>query len=328
MNKLLLLSITILLSLTIANAKTTVCYKKNWQSPSTIETTTLDGGVCEGKYSLQEMKKMRWYILDIKIDSEQNNLSYQYLLTNDQIVNTKVVKNVQIKEKNNLKEKFSLKTIPIKITNITENKTTIDVGNLTIGQSGVVVHVYNDDKKLIISNAQVIESNKTSSIIKFSKFDDLTQEALPNSNRIVQKNDILLLNYLYNASLLIAPNLDTFQTIKSNFIDNNFLHSDIFATKLKQDREPYLTKEYIQNYAISQNLGTIFIVANQYIYILDTKTLKVLTIYQISYDTSKAEMPFYTRVTDIESSNFNIEFLSNKKNLTYDEYYKKLLGLK
>ena len=137
--------------------------KKTGNHPSTIETTTLDGGVCEGKYSLQEMKKMGWNILDIKIDSEQNNLSYQYLLTNDQIVNTKVVKNIQTKEKNNLKEKFSLKTIPIKITNITENKTTIDIGNLTIGQSGVVVHVYNDDKKLIISNAQVIESNKTSS---------------------------------------------------------------------------------------------------------------------------------------------------------------------
>ena len=129
MNKILLISISILLSITFANAKTTVCYKKNWSSPSTIETTLLDGGECAGKYSITKMKEMGWNILDIKIDSEQNNLSYQYLLTNDQIVNTKVVKNIQIKEKNNLKEKFSLKTIPIKITNITENKTTIDVGN-------------------------------------------------------------------------------------------------------------------------------------------------------------------------------------------------------
>ena len=57
MNKLLLITITILLSLTIANAKTTICYKKDWTSPSTIETTPLDGGECESKYSLIQMKE-------------------------------------------------------------------------------------------------------------------------------------------------------------------------------------------------------------------------------------------------------------------------------
>mgnify|MGYP001120136217 CR=1 FL=1 len=145
---------------------------------------------------------------------------------------------------------------------------------------------------------------------------------------MLEKNDILVINYLYTASLLIAPNLDTFQTIRSNFKYNNFLHSDIFATKLKIDNKPFLTKKYIQQYAISQNLGTIFIVANQKIYVLDTKTLKVLTSYKITYDKNKTEIPFYTRVTDIGSSIFNFELFSDKKNLTYDEYYKKLLGLK
>jgi len=328
MNKLLLISISILLSSTIANAKTTVCFKKDWKSPSTIETVSLDGGDCKGKYSLTQMKKMGWNILDIKIDSEQNNLSYQYLLTNDKVTNVQESRNVQVQENKNSQKQLSYKAIGIKVTDVKDNKTTINVGNLIIGQSGVVIHIYDNDKRLIVANAQVIESNESSSVIKFSNFNDLVQDAIPTSNRTVQKNDILVLNYLYTASLLIAPDLDTFQTIRSNFKYNNFLHSDIFATKLKQDNMPYLTKKYIQKYAISQNLGTIFIVADQNIYVLDTKTLKVLTSYKISYDTNKTEMPFYTRVTDIETSNLDIELFSDKKNLPYDEYYKKILGLK
>ena len=328
MNKLLLISITILLSLTIANAKTTVCYKKDWTSPSTIETTTLDGGECEGKYSLIQMKEMGWNVLDIQIDSEQNNLSYQYLLTNDKLVDTKQVQEVKIQENTNSQKQLSFKVIGVKVDGVENNKTTINIGNLIIGQSGVVIHVYDNDKRLIVANAEVIESNETTSVIKFSKFNDLIQDAIPTSNRSVEKNDILVLNYLYTASLLIAPNLDTFQTIRENFKYNNFLHSDIFASKLKLDNMPYLTKKYIQKYAISQNLGTIFIVANQNVYVLDTKTLKVLTSYKISYDTKKTEMPFYTRVTDIETSNLDIEIFSDKKNVPYDVYYKRMLGLK
>lgn len=328
MNKLLLIAVTTLLSMTIANAKTTVCYKKDWTSPSTIETTALDGGECESKYSLEKMKEMGWSVLDIQIDSEQNNLSYQYLLTNDKIEAVKQNKQIQVQENTNTQKQLSFKAIGVKIENVENNKTTINVGNLIIGQSGVVIHIYDNDKRLIVANAEVIESNESTSVIKFSKFNDLIQDAIPTSNRTVEKNDILVLNYLYTASLLIAPDLDTFQTIRSNFKYNNFLHSDIFATKLKQDNMPYLTKKYIQKYAISQNLGTIFIVANQNIYVLDTKTLKVLTSYRISYDTKKAEMPFYTRVADIETSNLDIEIFSDKKDIPYDEYYKRMLGLK
>jgi len=325
MNKFLLITIIILLSLTVANAKTTVCYKKDWTSPSTIETAPLDGGECEGKYSLTQMKEMGWSVLDIQIASEQNNLSYQYLLTSDKIEQTK---QVQVQENVNSVKQLSFKAIGVKIENVENSKTTINVGNLIIGQSGVVIHIYDNDKRLIVANAEVIESNESTSVIKFSKFNDLIQDAIPTSNRTVEKNDILVLNYLYTASLLIAPDLDTFQTIRSNFKYNNFLHSDIFATKLKQDNMPYLTKKYIQKYAISQNLGTIFIVANQNIYVLDTKTLKVLTSYKISYDTKKSEMPFYTRVADIETSNLDIEIFSDKKSIPYDEYYKRMLGLK
>lgn len=239
-----------------------------------------------------------------------------------------IEKKQNVQNQQNTKKEFSFSAKGVKITNVKDNKTTIEIGNLIIGQSGIVIHIYDDNKRMIVANAQVIESNETSSVIKFSKFNDLKQNAIPTSKREVEKDDILVLNYLYTSSLLITPNLETFQAIRANFKYNNFLHSDIFATKLKQDNMPFLTKKYIQQYAISQNLGTIFIVANQNLYVLDTKTLKVLTSYKVSYDAKKAEMPFYTRVADIETSNLDIEIFSNNQNVPYDVYYKRMLGLK
>jgi hypothetical protein len=328
MNKLLLISLSILLSITIANASTTVCYKKNWSSPSTIETTLLDGGKCAGKYSITQMKEMGWNILDIKIDSSKENLSYQYLLSNDTVSKKIKAKNVTVKKiATSGNKQLSFKASGVKLNKIENNQTTIEVGNLIIGQSGVVIHIYDNDKRMIIANAEVISSNQKTSIVKFSKFNDLKQDAMPTSNREVASNDILVLNYLYTSSLLIAPNLDTFQTVRSNFKYNTFLHSDIFASKLKIEEKASLTKDIIKNYAIAQNLGTIFIVVNKNIYVIDTKTFKILTSYGINYEEDKYQLPFYTRVENIDDSILDITFFSSTKNLDYETYYKKLLGL-
>jgi hypothetical protein len=47
----------------------------------------------------------------------------------------------------------------------------------TCGQTGIVVHIYDNDKRLIVSNAKVISSNEKSSVVEFFKFDDLKQDA-------------------------------------------------------------------------------------------------------------------------------------------------------
>lgn len=141
----------------------------------------------------------------------------------------------------------------------------------------------------------------------------------------------LILNYMYNSSLLIAPTLDSFQSVRENFKLNNFIHSDIFAAKLKVDHKPYPTKEDIQNFAIEQNLGTIFMVIENKVFIIDTKTFAILDSYAINYENAEAIMPFYTRVEEIEESIFNLsyfDFFSGNKNLSYNDYYKKILGVK
>lgn len=322
-NKLLLLSATCLLSNNLF-AQETVCFKNDVEKPSTIETIALDGGVCKGKISLNEMKKDGWDVLDIKIVPSQNKFNYTYYFIKNETQNSlgnKVVNN------DYSKKNFSIKPMGMKIENIQDNKSTINVGNLIVGQSGIVVHIYDNDKRLIVSNAKVISSNSNTSVVEFFKFDDLKQDALPTSKREVEIGDVLVLNYMYNSSLLITPTQDSFQSVRDNFKLNNFIHSDIFAAKLKVNNKPYPTKEDFQSFAIEQNLGTIFFALNNKVYIVDTKTFTILDSYSFAYETSEGKMPFYTRVEEIEESILDFSFFSDKKELNYDEYYKRILGL-
>ena len=329
-NKILLLSATCLLSSNLL-AQETVCFKNNVEKPSLIENTALDGGVCNGNLSLNQMKKDGWNVLDIKITPSENKFNYSYyLIKND---NQNIALNNSNDSKYNVENNFSVKPMGTKIENIDDNKSTINIGNLIIGQTGIVVHIYDNDKRLIVSNAKVISSNSNSSIVEFFKFDDLKQDALPTTKRMVEKGDVLVLNYMYNSSLLITPTQDTFQAVRNNFKLNNFIHSDIFAAKLKINNKPFPTKEDFQEFAIEQNLGTIFFVLNNKVYILDTKTFTILDSYSVSYENSESKMPFYTRVEEIESSILDFSFsdllfFNDKKELSYDEYYEEILGLK
>ncbi|MCB9096205.1 plasminogen-binding N-terminal domain-containing protein [Arcobacter aquimarinus] len=330
-NKVLFLSAAVLLSNNLL-AQETICFKNGLEKPSLIETTPLDGEVCKGIQTLEDMKNSGWQVLDIKLQPVGNKFNYSYYFYKDDNKKSSVTPQKNVNQQLSLsKGEFSIKPIGAKVTNINNNKSNIDIGNLIVGQSGIVVHIYDNDKRLIVSNAKVISSNENSSVVEFFPFNDLTQDAIPTSNRSVTENDILILNYMYNSSLLIAPTLDSFQAVRENFKLNNFMHSDIFAAKLKVENKPYPTKEDIQKFAIEQNLGTIFFVLDNKVYVLDTKTFTILESYAFAYESAEKQMPFYTRVEDIEESIFNssfFDFFSEDKKSNYDEYYKRILGLK
>ncbi|NLN13604.1 MAG: hypothetical protein GX169_05300, partial [Arcobacter skirrowii] len=53
-----------------------------------------------------------------------------------------------------------------------KKNSTIAIGNLKLGQTGVVVHKYSDDLQIIVSNAIVVISDENFSVIEFFNFDD------------------------------------------------------------------------------------------------------------------------------------------------------------
>lgn len=341
------------------SAKTTMCYKNEWKSPSTIETVKLDGGECNGQFSFKEMQKNGWRLQDIKITNGKDGLNYTYLLTDEETIKVDNSKFMETKQ-----SKLDYRAIAARLENVSGDEATIDIGNLKVGQSAVIQHTYENKKSMLIANAYVISSNETSSTLKLAPFLDLKQNALPTSSRKAQNGDIVILNYLYDVSLIIAPSQDAFTVTRNKFRDNNFLHSDLFGAYLKYEGEPLPSKQTIQDYAISQNIGTIFFVIKGRVYVVDAKTFAILDTDTISYNYVEDEqMPFYTRVENIEKnlltkvtdyenwlSNFGFleKFIGNdnrteeevlledyieKGELTvkgevYNSYYETLLGIK
>lgn len=281
------------------SANTTMCYKNEWKSPSTIETVKLDGGECNGQLSFKEMQKKGWKLQDIKITNGKDGLNYTYLLTTEDIMkvdNSKFMETTQ--------SKLDYRAIATRLENVSQDDTaTIRIGNLKVGQSAVIQHNYENKKSLLVANAYVISSNESNSTLKLAPFLDLKQNALPTSSRKAENGDIVILNYLYDASLIIAPSQDAFTVVRNKFRDNNFLHSDLFGAYLKYEGEPLPSKQIIQEYAISQNIGTIFFVIKGRVYVVDSKTFAILDTDTISYNYIEDEqMPFYTRVENIEKN--------------------------
>ncbi|RXK13353.1 hypothetical protein CP965_06010 [Halarcobacter mediterraneus] len=74
------LTLTSILSLSLAAAQTTMCYKENHKSMATIEQTSLDGGECKGTKSVQDMKNEGWNVADINIEKTEKGNNYIYVL--------------------------------------------------------------------------------------------------------------------------------------------------------------------------------------------------------------------------------------------------------
>jgi hypothetical protein len=150
-----------MLSFSALVSKTTICYKDSTLNTKLDTVTILDGGECNGKLSISLMEQKGWKIEYSQVTKK--NSKYNHLI-------------IFAKEKeneNNLKTKayksnFSLKIKEIKIENVTQDSATIKMGNLKIGQSGVIIHKVNN-KSLIISNAVVTSSLANSSKLSLSK---------------------------------------------------------------------------------------------------------------------------------------------------------------
>lgn len=83
-----ILSSIILLTSTSIFADTTMCFKENHQSMSTIENTPLDGGICAGKNTISDMKAKGWIVDDIKISQTASGMNFIYILKTPSSQNT------------------------------------------------------------------------------------------------------------------------------------------------------------------------------------------------------------------------------------------------
>jgi len=214
-----------------------------------------------------------------------------------------------------------LTTVETKISEVSSNKAKINIGDLVVGQSGVIV----DKNSMIIAIAQIINSEQNSSTISFNKTTILKQDAIPTSKNNVSNGDMFVLNHLYGTSLAIVPNYDSKKLVEKLYPNQIFLSEDFFASYLKLNDTPIPTKEDIKEFCKNRQIGTLFFVVDKALYIVDTNSFKILKTESLDIEDDKIKVPFYSKIKEIKKSfwDFGDDNITN-----YNEYYTNILGLK
>jgi hypothetical protein len=212
--------------------------------------------------------------------------------------------------------------LKIHILKINNDTAIINKANLQIGQSGVIVHKFLDNNEIILAKGIVISSNKHNSTIKLLKNDLLLQNAIPTTNLKPSTKDYFILNHLYHNALIIAPNYQSYQTLKQNFNNIYFINPDYFAAYLKIEQNPAPDKKDFIFFCKDNQIGVIFFIIQNKFYMVDGISFKIIFSAKIN-NTNKTNLPFYTNVKEIKGGIFNFDKITN-----YNKYFKNLLEIK
>lgn len=79
-------------------SQTTMCFKENHNSMSTIEATKLDGGECKSTFTINDMKAKGWSVDDIKITTKESNYDFIYILKKGNVSTNLVVPNSDLNQ--------------------------------------------------------------------------------------------------------------------------------------------------------------------------------------------------------------------------------------
>jgi len=211
----------------------------------------------------------------------------------------------------------------IEIFDVTNNTAKINITNVAIGNSGIIIREI-ENNSIIVTQAVVSKSNNINSTITFIEKEILPQDAIPTTKIKPRSGDMFILNHLYKTSLLIVPNLSAKKNLLKLYPNQNFLNEDFFAAHLKLTNSPLPSKKIISDFAQSQQIGTIFIVVKNKLYIVDSISFKIISSIDLQYQDTTTNIPFLTKVTDIKTGLWS---LGDDKITNYNKYYLNLLEI-
>lgn len=192
---------------------------------------------------------------------------------------------------------------PITKVDKSSGEVTIKVESIDTGVSGFIVHEIEKGHTTILKNALVKSFDKDTKTAKLatSDFNALSNSALPKGKWSVQEGDTVVLAFGYNRALLIAPNEEIYHRItKSSNIQ--WIHPDIFATVLSFNGHPSPQRSDFTDMSTKTSVGLVFIFLDAKVYTLDAKSFKILDITDAKLEQKNAQLPFYTRVPEIDAA--------------------------
>ena len=209
---------------------------------------------------------------------------------------------------------------PIISIDADDKATIVDSPEILVGSSGVVMHKFRTDET-IIARVSVISKSGGFAKVRFEVFDTLAQPALPLPGIAPQNGDEVVLNYLYNRSVIVVPNKEIYDEVVSAFPNMIFIHPDIVGAYLSYEYKPNPNRDDFRKMCSQSAAGLIFIALDGRSVFADCQSFAILKEFK-GGEVEYYQLPFYTRVSDIDTVFWKLdgEHINN-----YDAHYEGLL---
>lgn len=197
-----------------------------------------------------------------------------------------------------------------------------DDPRILLHSSGIVVHEI-DTQKSIIARASVIGRENGLVKLQFKVFDMLAQDAMPLPNVLPQVGDKIVLNYLYDRALIIAPDKNVYDFIAQKLNGLYFLHPDLFGAHMIQEYRQTPRRSDFRSFCSKNAVGLLVVALENKAEIVDCQDFGKIEEFTIPQAQS-LQIPFYSRITGYKSDIFSLndEAIGN-----YYVYYEKLISL-
>lgn len=179
-----------------------------------------------------------------------------------------------------------------------------DSDEISLGSSGIIMHSFDESTSTIIARVDVVEKKGGIAKLRFDVYKMSAQSAFPIPGVLPQVGDIATLNYLYNRALIVAPNQSIYKEVTEHFKDIQWVHPDITAAYLAKNFIPTPDRETFQEICKANSASLIFFALDYNGYFVDCHSFQAIKQYK-GAKISQFQLPFYTRVKDIEGSWFN-----------------------
>lgn len=181
-----------------------------------------------------------------------------------------------------------------------------DSKDIYVGSSGIVMHAFDETTATVVARVDVVEKKDGIAKLRFDVYKMSAQNAFPIPGVLPAIGDKVILNYLYDRSLIIAPNQNVFKEITEHFKNIEWIHPDVVAAYLAKEFKPNPDKEDFQEVCKTNATSLIFFALDSNGYFVDCHNFQVVKKYK-SARLNQIQLPFYTRVPNIESSWFQWE---------------------
>ncbi len=214
----------------------------------------------------------------------------------------------------------------LSLDSISDNgkRASVSTARVEPGVSGFVVRHFTPEHSAIIANAVAENYDSTSHTltVNLSEYTGLRQNSLPKGNWKPRAGDELILAFAYSRGTLIAPTRQIYRQITDQVKTVDWMHPDTLATYLSFRGHPSPLKEDLAGFCTVATTGLLFFYIGDALVTADCQSLSVLQISKAGLAYDHPQVPFYTRVEEIDANWFGE---GSDPIEDYDAYYLGLL---